>query len=156
MAETASLKHLLRACELGRVRLGMHEGEVAALLGTPDAVGGTSRKYRKPSLWVYGDVELFFDRQTRRLRLMVINFWEPKIPSGGEAINLDPWVIRGGLPFSGLTRALDREGIEYRETEPVNFGTRQLSVGSRITLIFNEDEEEFPDWMGLCKISAGE
>jgi hypothetical protein len=88
--------------------------------------------------------------------LGALNFWEPKIPSGGETINLDPWVIRGGLPLSRLTPALDREGIEYYETEPVNFGTRQLSVGSSVTMIFNDDEEEFPDWMGLCKISAGE
>jgi hypothetical protein len=55
-----------------------------------------------------------------------------------------------------LIAAFEQEGIAYRETAPINFGTRQLSVGPAITLIFNDDEEEFPDWMGLCKISAGE
>jgi hypothetical protein len=156
MAEAASLKHFLRTRELGGIRLGMREDEVAAILGTPDAVGGTSRKYLKPSLWKYGDVELFFDRQTRRLGLIVINFWGPKVPSGGNAIHLDPWVIRGGLTLSRLIPSLDQEGIEYHETEPINFGTRQLSVGSSVTMIFNDDEEEFPDWLGLCKISAAE
>ena len=156
MAETASLRHFLRTGELAGIHLGLHEDEVAELLGKPDAVGGTSRKYRKPSLWKYGDIELVFDRQTRELCLIVINFWEPKIPSGGDAINLNPWIIKGGLRLSQLTSFLADEGIEYCEVQSINFGARQLLVGSSITLIFNEDEEEFPEWLGLCKISAGQ
>lgn len=67
----------------------------------------------------------------------------------------DPWIIRGGLRLSDLVSALDVEGISYEEVSAINFGTRQLTVNSSITLIFKDEEEEFSDWVGLCKVSAG-
>ena len=156
MAESVSLKHFLRTLELGRIRLGMRDHEVAAILGKPDAVGGVSNKYQNPSLWKYGDVEFCFNQQTRELSLIVITFWEPGFPSGGSAIQLDPWLIKGGLKLNELCRSLKSEGIEYREVEPINFGTRELLVNSSISMIFNEDEKEFPDRTGLCKLCASE
>jgi hypothetical protein len=44
----------------GQIRLGMTRQELEAVLGIPDAVGGTSRKYRTPSILKYGDVEFVF------------------------------------------------------------------------------------------------
>jgi hypothetical protein len=44
-----------------KVRVGMSRQEVLALLGPPDDVGGTSRKYREPSILKYGRVELHFE-----------------------------------------------------------------------------------------------
>jgi hypothetical protein len=44
----------------GRLRRGLTRNEVKALLGEPDAVGCTSRRYRTPSCYRYGDVQLFF------------------------------------------------------------------------------------------------
>ena len=44
-----------------KVRMGMLRQEVLALLGPPDQVGGTSRKYRVPSIFKYGQVELHFE-----------------------------------------------------------------------------------------------
>jgi hypothetical protein len=44
-----------------RVRVGMSREEVLALLGPPDDVGGTSRKYRTPSVFKYGQIELHFE-----------------------------------------------------------------------------------------------
>jgi len=84
-----------------------------------------------------------------------MNFSEPNVPRGGAAIDLDPWIIRGGLRASDFVAALEAEGISYEEVPPINSGTRQLSVNSSITFIFNEDDEdEFCDGMGLCKVSA--
>src|SRR6185503_14848998 len=98
MAENISLKDFLRTGEFGSVKFGLDRTEVTEILGRPDDIGGASQKYREPGFWKYGDVELFFDRQTRRLCLILMNFWEPNFPRGGVAINLDPWIIRGGLP----------------------------------------------------------
>lgn len=48
---------LIRA---GKIGLGMTRQELEAVLGIPDDVGGTSRKYRIPSILKYGDVEFVF------------------------------------------------------------------------------------------------
>jgi hypothetical protein len=45
---------------LTNVRLGMTRDEVVAVIGEPDAKGGTSRKYPTPSIYKYGDIELHF------------------------------------------------------------------------------------------------
>ena len=40
---------------------GMTRTEVVTVLGEPDNTGGTSRKYRTPCIYVYGDIELTFE-----------------------------------------------------------------------------------------------
>jgi hypothetical protein len=35
----------------GRLHVGMSRAEAKAVLGEPDAVGGTSRRYRTPSIY---------------------------------------------------------------------------------------------------------
>ena len=42
----------------------MSSDDLRAALGEPDDVGGTSRKYRKPAIWVYGGLEFHFDHTT--------------------------------------------------------------------------------------------
>ena len=44
----------------GRIRIGMTRAELHALLGKPDEEGGTSRKYRTPCIYKYGDVQFIF------------------------------------------------------------------------------------------------
>jgi hypothetical protein len=44
----------------GHVRLGMTRAELHVILGPPDDEGGTSRKYRMPSIYKYGDVQFVF------------------------------------------------------------------------------------------------
>lgn len=44
---------------LAKVTLGMSRERVVAALGEPDAAGGTSRKYRTPSIYKYGQIELW-------------------------------------------------------------------------------------------------
>lgn len=154
MEENVSLKEFLRTGRLGRISLGMHENEVTAIIGKSDSLGVTSRKYPRPSLWVYGDIELIYEYDTRLLTLILINFWEPKPPSGGT-IDLDPWIIKGGLQPDELIPLLEQEGITYCEVKPLNSETKQLLVSSVITLIFNNNIDEWSGWEGLCKLYAG-
>jgi hypothetical protein len=44
----------------GRVRLGMTRSELRDLLGQPEQEGGTSRKYRMPCIYKYGDIQFVF------------------------------------------------------------------------------------------------
>lgn len=46
---------------LKKVRIGMSRTDVVSALGPPDAQGGTSRKYKTPSIYKYGEVELHFE-----------------------------------------------------------------------------------------------
>lgn len=39
----------------------MTREEVVAVLGSPDALGGTSRKYRTASIYRYGRIEVHFE-----------------------------------------------------------------------------------------------
>jgi len=69
-----SLNTLLRTGRLGELRRGMTQEEVRAMLGEPDAVGGGSRKYPYPSIFLYGTVELNFD--LRRPHGLIRFWWE--------------------------------------------------------------------------------
>jgi hypothetical protein len=46
---------------LSRIRIGMTRDRVVAELGPPDGLGGTSRKYRTPSIYRYGRIEMHFE-----------------------------------------------------------------------------------------------
>jgi len=50
---------------LARVNLGMSREQVVAALGQPDSMGGTSRKHRTPSIYKYGNTELWFGPQNK-------------------------------------------------------------------------------------------
>ena len=153
MAATVNLKDFLLTLKLGSIHLGQSANDVVAILGEPDCVGGESRKHRWPPIWKYGDIELLFDYRTQRIDMILINFWKQEHPCGGAAIQLDPWIFKGGLPYDELITQLDKESIDYCEVEPINPGTIQLLVNSAIGMIFNND----PDWgfAGLRKLYLG-
>jgi hypothetical protein len=44
----------------GRIRLGMTRAELHDLLGPPNEEGGASRKYTRPSIYKYGEVQFVF------------------------------------------------------------------------------------------------
>ena len=46
---------------IGRIRVGMTRHQVIEALGLPDDVGVTSRKYRTPAIFKYGEIELHFE-----------------------------------------------------------------------------------------------
>jgi len=46
---------------LRKVRKGMSREDVKEALGEPEAEGGTSRKYKTPSIYKYGNIQLFFE-----------------------------------------------------------------------------------------------
>jgi hypothetical protein len=49
-----------RSGDVGDIRIGMHRDELKHLFGKPDDIGGTSRNYRVPRIWNYGEVEFHF------------------------------------------------------------------------------------------------
>jgi len=48
----------------GEIKLGMTRTEIRSLLGEPDDMGGTSRRYKTPMIYKYEDVELGFGKKS--------------------------------------------------------------------------------------------
>ena len=158
MAYLVKLKELLQTGRLGEIYLGQLENEVFNILGTPDYAHAGTRNSRRLSLFSYGELEFYFDDSSRNLTLINLNFlsfWQREIPSGGERLQIDPWVLKAGLGPEDLIKYLNQEAIYYCDVEPINFNTRQLLVNKTTTLIFNDVTEESGERVGLCKVFAG-
>lgn len=63
---TVTIGEIRRYIQSGAIRLGMARLELFWLLGTPDDVGGTSRKYPLPCVFKYGEVEFAFTPSRNR------------------------------------------------------------------------------------------
>src|SRR5262249_37947233 len=78
-----SLESVSALIDAGQIRAGMTRAALRRLLGQPDDVGGTSRKYKEPCIWKYGEVEFAFPlaRSPRQaefhgLWLVYVDSWE--------------------------------------------------------------------------------
>src|SRR5258708_5678349 len=77
--KAVSLEAFFHTGSLGPIRLGMSRAQIQEAVGPPDYVGGTTRKYRQPSIWSYGNIELHFVRGGDELWLIHLeNFQVPE------------------------------------------------------------------------------
>lgn len=126
--------------KIGVIVLGMNANTVKEVLGEPDNVGGESRKYKWPNIWLYGDFQLIFDKVERKLNMIVVEFDCGNEPiSGGHAFKLTPVFIRKGLSTEDIMTFLSSEGIDFQEVKPLEEGTSRLKVG-RTTFIFDDTQ----------------
>jgi len=138
-----SLKTLIETGTIGPVSLGMSRPQVQSFLGSPEDVGGASRKHREPSIWKYGDIELHFDHSEDELWLIHLDDFV--VPSGGNSIRLDPWILTNALTLELAEKKLKDDGIRVAASQCA--GGECLSVGVGINLTFNDDDGH------LCVIS---
>jgi hypothetical protein len=146
---SASIKEFLKTGRLGPIELGMHQDHMLSLLGEPDGTG-TRLCRNRPTLLLYGVIEFYFDEDAD-FRLTTIHCDDFKELSGGKAIGLNPWILRGGLPLSDLKAALEREGIKF---EDCRFSAWQLEgvrtqAGVELGCRREADDDE-P--LGLCAV----
>ncbi|BDI33302.1 hypothetical protein CCAX7_53530 [Capsulimonas corticalis] len=109
-----SLKELLRSGKFAGISPSTSIRLVMEILGEPDAVGGMSRKYRRPGVYLYGSVELNVSRTNPQIyigahwdvegkgefrfstRLEVLDWdWKP----GMMREQVEAWLIEHGLAF---------------------------------------------------------
>lgn len=136
-----SLERFLRTGQFGDLKPGMSAEEVRRLLGEPDAVGGTSRKYRRPSIWLYGPVEIYF-RQSSPYDMTAL-FWDAgekgplRLPSHCV---VEDWDLQPGMARTELEAWLQAHGlvaIVHALGQETSI-TLVLSSGVRITLDDND------------------
>ena len=146
-----SLLEWLRSGQLGPLASGLSRTEVGQVLGAPDVVGGTSRKYRAPAIWKYGDVELHFERQ--RDRLVLIHLDTFTVPDGGRALALDPWIIRGGQAHQEVVHQLAAEGIDWRYEQGDVGNTMRIRIGpGNIAFLFGGQAAESSSLMAISQL----
>ncbi|MEM6782543.1 MAG: hypothetical protein AAF624_02280 [Bacteroidota bacterium] len=147
-----SLLRFLKTGSYGPVRLGQTREQVRSHLGEPDDKGGVSRKYRRPTVWKYGDVQLFWPEREERLKAIVFYaFHAPsgEIPSGGKSIDLRPGLLRGGVAIYEALHVLDEAGIASREVDHWLDTHRVLETPPGVQLLFVDTSH----WEGLYTIS---
>jgi hypothetical protein len=50
----------MKKIDVSQIKEGMKRADIRNLFGEPPVVDTTSRKYRNPMIWRYGDIEIHF------------------------------------------------------------------------------------------------
>ncbi|MCM3869444.1 MAG: hypothetical protein ND895_01935 [Pyrinomonadaceae bacterium] len=136
---SVSLKEFIETGYFGAVCLGMNRTQVENILGIPEDTGGTSNKYRNPSIWKYGDVEFHFEDGADNLWLIHLDDFD--VPSCGVLVDLDPWVISGSLTLAQAESQLLQSGLALESrTGGLEDGFTCLIVGAGVKLLFSNAE----------------
>lgn len=132
-----SLLEWLRTGRFGPVHLGMSRAEVEGVLGPPEMMGGrTSRRKRRPTIWKYGDVEMYFGGELED-PLHTVFLEGLSVPSEGQRLVIDPWRLRGGMGLEEAIQQLEAEGLRFEQrVNPVDKDYVELSLESGVKLSF--------------------
>jgi hypothetical protein len=159
----ASLLDFLRTGALGPIRVGLSRDQIETLLGRPDNFSEAKTKDGQPAIYKYGEIELFFnDEQILWLIHADDLGWRPDgLLGGGPAIDLDPWVLRGGMTWEDVEPHLVAAGIAFtRRAWKYDNETLRYWVGPRIELLFRlptidtrDESSSCPDGTGLHAIT---
>src|SRR5687768_9296894 len=148
-----SLREFLDTGAFGPVKLGMSHVQVEDILGPPESTGGTSRRFKTPVIWLYGDIELHFERDNGRLgNLNLIYLDHFDVPSGGQAIDLDPWIIQGGMSLEAMSEKLELAHILHQQVHLPYIDGAHILTSGEVLLSFIEEQQEFGSAPGLYAI----
>jgi len=152
-----SLRDVIMGGVFGPISIGMSPDQVREILGEPEAMARISRKDRRPRIWRYGDLQFIFDgsEDNHLGSVFIDNFG---IPSGGMAIDLDPWIIRGGIALEEVEQHLRTARIDFRRAvDRYDQSIRGLMVGQRAALYFyQQDDEDASLGFGLGAFSCSD
>ena len=130
----ASLQEFVESGVLGTLQVGASRAAVEESLGKPRSWEDRARGYRKADIWKYGDIELYFQDDV----LWMIFADDFEVPVGGDAIELDAWIISASLSQAQAEQHLASQNIRYRkEALPYGQNGVRLVAGSGTTLAFS-------------------
>jgi hypothetical protein len=136
---TISLLEWLRTGRFGPIHLGMSRTEVEGALGPPEAMGGTSRRRRTPTIWKYGDVEMYFG-QKREEPLYMLFLESFSARSGGQTFAIDPWSLRGGMGLEEAIQQLEAAVLPFEQRHnPADMDYVEVLLASGVKLSFGVD-----------------
>lgn len=150
-----SLKDFLTSGQFGPVLFGCDRLQLESTVGQPEATGGVSRKYRRPVIWKYGDVEFFFSRTSNKLETVHLDRFTDAngTPQGWGGLQIDPWVIRRGIAEAEFADALEAAGIAYTVRPKPEWIQETVVVASGVEIGFKCAPDEFSDFVGLFHLT---
>ena len=104
----ASLLTFARTGVLGPIRRGLTRAKVRAHLGGPPSWSLDGSEHRA-AIWTFGDVELHFADDVVDMLFCDAG----ALTRGCEALSIDPWVVRRGLPQAAFERAVEGAGMVF-------------------------------------------
>jgi hypothetical protein len=140
-----SLLDSLGCGRFGSISLGVDRRAIENAFGEPEDVDYESVKRRRaPAIMKYGDVEFHFRLDTGLMWLIHIDrFSGPdRMPVGWGGCQIDPWVIKEGVPRAELERELERAALRYVLKLRPEFNQERLMLASGFMLGFAIDPDE--------------
>jgi hypothetical protein len=132
-----ALQSFVASGSFGPVSLGMSRARLRGTLGPPDDAGGKSRRQPQPRIWRYGDLEFHFGGD--RLALIHLErFSGPDaVPTGGDCVDLDAWVIVRDAPFNTILAALQAASLPYSVLSQPDLDRTLIRLPSGVDLGFS-------------------
>ena len=109
----ASLKDFVQSGAFGLIELGMNRSTIEQHLGSPDGWIASAPTYQTSIIWKYGDIEFYF--QNDELYMIFMDGFS--VLSDGGKIELDSWIVNGGLTCAEAEYFLSAAGIAYRKED---------------------------------------
>ncbi len=153
-----SLLDFLGSGRFGLISLGVDRRAIENTFGQPQDVDADSVKRRcAPAIMKYGDVEFHFQPDTGLWLIHIDRFSGPGgVPVGWGGCQIDPWVIKEGMPRAGLERALERAALRYVLELRPEFDQERLGLPSGVKVGFttNLDEPQGLAFVFFCQSST--
>lgn len=139
------MQDFLRTGEFGPVRLGISRAQLRGHLGEPENWGPFPRAKHNATIWKYGDIEFHFHFREDALVGIFADGVEDL--QGGEAIDLDPWVLNGAALEEQVLEELAAANIScQRSPWAHDDATERFRVGAGVELLFlDETQHMFRD-----------
>jgi hypothetical protein len=139
-----SLQDFLGCGRFALISLGVDRGAIENTFGQPEDVDADSVKRRRaPAIMKYGDVEFHFQPGTGLWSIHIDRFSGPGgVPVGWGNCQIDPWVIKEGVPRVGLERELERAALPYVLELRPEFDQERLVLPSGVKLGFDIDPDQ--------------
>ena len=99
-----SIIRFLRTGYMGEIRVGWAAEDIQALLGSPDGIGKSRRKFRYADMWLYGGVEFWLDQSEPQA---CRNIWIERMGHG--------WVGEFKMPANTVTEDWDLQTYMARD-----------------------------------------
>ena len=122
---------------------GLDHTRLKELLGPPSD-WGMQNLAENAEIWRYGDLEFHFSDWT----VFQIFSDHNELTDGGDALSIDPWVIRRGLGRDEFEATLTDAGIPFETTTP-DYGSSQRLVRTKSGAVFTFCEGSNHDESGL-------
>lgn len=146
----ASLLEFAREGSLVGIRVGHSRRFVESILGLPKTWGMPPSLIENAKIWKYGDIEFHFCND--ELWMIFADTFE--VPTGGSSLNLDPWVIRYGMPQQEFERELRKEHITFSCSDSRhNVGELVVMTNAKVCFTFRRSVNDYGP-AGLCVMQS--